>query len=75
MVKPKRTKWIASVRIVVAIVDATDGGICTGANVIEPDKHRYMQGANPCPHSKTISDQADRGCNGGPIGVAIIVRQ
>ena len=28
-----------------------------------------------CPHSKTISDQADRGCNGGPIGVAIIVRQ
>ena len=28
-----------------------------------------------CPHSKTISDQADRGCNGGPVGVAIIVRQ
>ena len=28
-----------------------------------------------CPHSKTIPDQADRGCNGGSIGVAIIVRQ
>ena len=34
-----------------------------------------MQGANPCPYSKTISNQADRGCSGGSIGVAIIVRQ
>ena len=34
-----------------------------------------MQGANPCPYSKTISNQADRGCNGGPTGGAVIIRQ
>ena len=72
MVKPKSNlisySLLRNVRDWEAIVDA--GAKCAGVFADAPCRVQI-----PARIVKTISNQADRGCNGGPTGVAVIIRQ